>query len=71
MKRNNEHSFIKAETGRAMGPDTARPNTSEIAALAYQLWLARGCPEGSADTDWLLAEQQLKNDDAIGASMAA
>jgi hypothetical protein len=27
--------------------------------LAYTLWQARGCPEGSPDIDWFLAEQEL------------
>jgi hypothetical protein len=31
----------------------------QIAALAYALWQARGCPEGSPDDDWLQAEQEL------------
>lgn len=30
-----------------------------IAALAYQLWIARGRPHGSHDQDWLEAERQL------------
>jgi len=30
-----------------------------IGELAYQLWQARGCPEGGADQDWLEAERQL------------
>jgi hypothetical protein len=29
--------------------------------LAYSLWQQRGCPEGSADEDWLEAEKQLRN----------
>ena len=32
----------------------------EIARLAYDLWQARGCPQGSADIDWLQAEQELR-----------
>jgi len=28
----------------------------EIAALAYSLWQARGCPEGSPEDDWFNAE---------------
>ncbi|MBY0502679.1 MAG: DUF2934 domain-containing protein [Bryobacteraceae bacterium] len=30
-----------------------------IAALAYQLWEARGCPEGSPEQDWHRAQQML------------
>jgi hypothetical protein len=34
-------------------------DSSSIAALAYQLWHARGCPDGSPDVDWFQAEQEL------------
>jgi len=30
-----------------------------IGELAYRLWQARGCPEGTAEQDWLEAERQL------------
>jgi hypothetical protein len=30
-----------------------------IGELAYQLWQARGCPQGGAEQDWLEAERQL------------
>jgi hypothetical protein len=34
--------------------------TSEtIAERAYFLWLEKGCPEGTADQDWVEAERQL------------
>ena len=33
----------------------------EISKLAYQLWQARGCPEGSPDEDWLEAEGQMQD----------
>jgi Protein of unknown function (DUF2934) len=31
-----------------------------IGELAYLLWQARGCPEGTAEQDWLDAERQLR-----------
>jgi hypothetical protein len=31
----------------------------EIADLAYALWQQRGCPEGSAEQDWLEAEETV------------
>lgn len=40
---------------------TARPTLSEIAAVAYQLWLERGCPMGSDLEDWFRAEAMLEN----------
>jgi hypothetical protein len=30
-----------------------------VEKLAYQYWLDRGCPEGSAAEDWLQAERTL------------
>ena len=32
----------------------------EIAALAYSLWQARGCPEGSPEEDWFEAAKELR-----------
>ena len=32
-----------------------------IEALAYQLWLARGCPVGDDQEDWFRAEEQLRD----------
>ena len=33
----------------------------EIAALAYELWQARGCPAGSPEEDWFHAAEQLRS----------
>jgi Protein of unknown function (DUF2934) len=52
-------------TGRNQtAPDNPSDNNSirrdeAVAKLAYQLWLDRGCPEGSPEEDWLRAEQVL------------
>jgi len=32
-----------------------------IAALAHELWKARGCPAGSADEDWFRAVEELRS----------
>jgi len=44
-------------------PHTSRQllNRDEIARLAYHLWQARGCPNGSSEIDWLQAEQELRS----------
>ncbi len=34
---------------------------AEIAALAYELWHARGCPQGSPEEDWFHAAEQLRS----------
>jgi len=39
-----------------------------ISKLAYVLWLNRGCPIGSADEDWIEAEQQVRGRKAIAAA---
>ena len=35
-------------------------DSAQIAALAHQLWVARGCPEGSPEVDWFQAEENLR-----------
>ena len=32
----------------------------DVAELAYELWQERGRPNGSAETDWLEAEQRVR-----------
>lgn len=36
------------------------PDIQEIEMRAYQLWIERGSPHGSADQDWHRAEQELR-----------
>ena len=31
----------------------------KIAELAHQLWMERGCPDGSPEEDWLEAERRI------------
>ena len=38
-------------------------NERDIASLAYQRWLERGCPQGSPEEDWLAAEHELRSRD--------
>ena len=38
---------------------TVGPTESEIAIVAYQLWLDNGCPVGSDQEDWFQAEAML------------
>jgi len=42
------------------GTDSPQLKTEEIARLAYSYWEARGCQGGSADEDWLRAEEELR-----------
>ena len=41
------------------------------ALLAYEFWRARGCPEGSPEQDWFLAEEQLRHQQTFSAQRAA
>ena len=34
---------------------------SAISRRAYELWVERGCPEGSPEQDWYKAESELKD----------
>jgi Protein of unknown function (DUF2934) len=40
---------------------TVAPTESEIARVAYQLWLDNGCRVGLDQEDWFRAEAMLKN----------
>ncbi|MFZ0590054.1 MAG: DUF2934 domain-containing protein [Bryobacteraceae bacterium] len=42
------------------GPNQNSTAQEDIARLAYALWQARGCPEGSAEQDWFEAEQKIQ-----------
>lgn len=35
-------------------------SSEEIARRAYELWQARGCPQGDPATDWQAAEAELR-----------
>jgi hypothetical protein len=35
---------------------------SLVRAKAYELWLQRGCPQGSSEDDWYQAEQLLRTE---------
>ncbi len=36
-------------------------NHADIAALAHEHWVARGCPAGSSDEDWFTAVKELRS----------
>ena len=41
-------------------PAVTSVDDEEVSALAYRLWQERGCPEGSPQDDWFLAERELR-----------
>lgn len=50
---------IGSESGHQQTTTGPSVSHESIAALAYQLWEARGCPEGSPEQDWHQAQQML------------
>lgn len=59
----HEHSEVAHHHGEVptVGHGIAAFGHSDIAALAYELWQARGCPEGSAEEDWFRAAETLRS----------
>jgi len=43
----------------ALEESSEHQNREQIAALAYALWQARGCPDGTPDEDWFRAEREI------------
>jgi hypothetical protein len=39
--------------------ETPAPGAESVAVRAYELWLERGCPDGTPEQDWYRAEQEL------------
>jgi hypothetical protein len=48
-------------TDNASNSSETANSTSDIAALAYELWQQRGCPEGSPEEDWYQAERKIQS----------
>jgi hypothetical protein len=66
MKRQKGETAVPEQATKA-APASQTPASieshhlrEEIAALAYSLWQARGCPEGMPDEDWFNAERTLR-----------
>ena len=53
-------TLIAAAEEGVGGSDVSEPKQEEIARLAYSYWEARGGEGGSAEEDWLRAEQELR-----------
>jgi hypothetical protein len=61
----HEQSRQALEHSRQAYEHTATFGHQEIAALAHELWVARGCPEGSPEEDWFRAAEQLRRRSAV------
>lgn len=56
----NQHASVVLNSSRAfVGGRMWTPSHSEIAAQAYRIWAAEGCPQGQADTHWHRAHEFL------------
>src|ERR1700677_3734514 len=57
----HEHSRQALEHSQHAHEVTGRAATfghNEIAARAHEIWLAKGCPEGSSEADWFQAAEE-------------
>jgi len=62
-RQTQEHSQTAHQTTDAptVGHGIVAFGHADIAALAYELWRARGCSEGSAEEDWYRAAETLRS----------
>ena len=65
MAKHSTGGAAGAATARAVEPivESIAPPAEpyeQIARLAYQYWLERGCPIGSPEEDWMRAEADLQ-----------
>ena len=59
----------KSRTPEVVTPDSSEStkmaciqvDREEITGLAHQLWIERGCPNGTPDEDWFRAEAELRS----------
>jgi hypothetical protein len=57
----SHHSHHDAEGVPTVGHGIAAFGHAEIAAMAHQLWIERGSPDGSPDDDWFRAAEILRS----------
>jgi Protein of unknown function (DUF2934) len=62
---------VASERITKMRANTAAEKINRTALLAYEFWRARGCPDGSSELDWFLAEEQLKHQHDFTMAQAA
>ena len=56
-----EHTVEAHQHNLAGQHPSATFGHAEIAALAHELWQARGCPDGSPQEDWFQAAEYLRS----------
>ena len=62
---------MRDHTNEEMANEKTAIDPRRTAILAEEFWRARGCPEGSPDEDWFLAEEQLRHQMDLSAQRAA
>jgi hypothetical protein len=60
-----KQAVVKQLESKQENRNESSPAHEQIAALAYSLWQARGCPEGSPEEDWLNAERALNEQQGL------
>ena len=64
MKTNADVKTAQRRVDRETTKSDGRGYSQEvIASIAHELWVARGCPEGSPEQDWFRALEQISEDD--------
>ena len=62
MKTESELTDSRSAAANSTLEARNQASSADIAAMAYQLWIARGCPEGSPEVDWFQAEENLRRE---------
>jgi hypothetical protein len=62
---------MRDHTNEEMANENVTLDPRRTAILAEEFWRARGCPQGSPDEDWFLAEEQLRHQMNFSAQRAA
>jgi hypothetical protein len=65
-KQRNKASVAVAERQPAQIEQAPQECREEIAKLAYHLWQARGCPDGSPEEYWFTAELKIETGERKG-----
>jgi hypothetical protein len=52
-------SSVETITVATLEETSETQNRDQIAVVAYALWQARGCPDGTPDEDWFRAEREI------------
>jgi hypothetical protein len=57
----HQHSLGMHQKDRVVTMRAQEASEEDIPALAYKLWQARGCPNGSSQEDWFRAIEELQS----------